>query len=124
MGQFYYANQLTVYIDSGLVKLAVALVLLRLATTRALRWLLITSMVVVVVWTIVMTIYASYLCAGTGSSSYAGSKTCNFVGYFRTTSNIVIDYFYALLPVYMFWDVKLRLTLKLSVMALLGLGIL
>ena len=88
------------------------------------RWLLIGSMVVVVVWTIVMTIYASYLCAGAGTSNYAGSETCNFVGYFRTTTNIVIDYFYALLPVYMLWNVKLRLTLKLSAMALLGLGVL
>ncbi|EFY93670.1 hypothetical protein J3458_015594 [Metarhizium acridum] len=121
--QFYFANQLVIYIDSGLIKLAVALVLMRIATTRAVRWLLIGSMGVVVVWTTVMTIYSSHLCAKAGTSNYAGSKTCNIVGYFRTTTNIVIDYFYALLPVYILWNVKMRLVLKLSVVFLLGLGI-
>ncbi|KAF5126404.1 hypothetical protein E5D57_011101 [Metarhizium anisopliae] len=122
--QFYFANQLVIYIDSGLIKLAVALVLMRIATTKAMRWLLIGSMGVVVVWTTVMTIYSSYLCAKAGTSNYAGSRTCNIVGYFRTTTNILIDYFYALLPIYILWNVKMRLLLKLSVVFLLGLGIL
>ncbi|KHO01889.1 uncharacterized protein MAM_00890 [Metarhizium album ARSEF 1941] len=121
--QFYFANQLTIYIDSGLVKLAVALVLMRIVNTKRMRWLLIGSMGVVVVWTTVMTIYSSYLCAKAGTSNYAGSKTCNFVGYFRTSTNIIIDYFYALLPVYILWNVKMRPILKLSVVFLLGLGI-
>ncbi|KID67770.1 uncharacterized protein G6M90_00g093670 [Metarhizium brunneum] len=121
--QFYFANQLVIYIDSGLIKLAVALVLMRIATTKAMRWLLIGSMGVVVVWTTVMTIYSSYLCAKAGTSNYAGSRTCNIVGYFRTTTNILIDYFYALLPIYILWNVKMRLLLKLSVVFLLGLGI-
>lgn len=121
---YYFANQLTIYISSGLVKLAVALVLLRLTSTKAQRWLLIGSMVVVVIWTVVMTVFASFLCAKAGSSNYAGSATCNFVGYFRTTTNIIIDYFYALLPIYILWNVKMSWRLKLSAIFLLGLGIL
>lgn len=117
-----FANQLTIYICAGLVKLAVACVLLRLVTTRGLRWILYSSMLVVVAWTVVMTIYASWLCASGGSSNFAGSTTCAYIGYFRTSTNIVIDYFYALLPVYILWNVQMSIKTKLSVLFLLGLG--
>ncbi|KAK8121113.1 hypothetical protein PG999_005233 [Apiospora kogelbergensis] len=120
--QFYYANQLAIYISSGLVKLAVALVLLRIARTKRMRWLLLASMVIVALWTIVMTLFSSWLCATKGSSNYAGSATCSSMGYFRTSTNIVIDYFYALLPVYMLWDVQMNFKMKASVLLLLGLG--
>ncbi|KAK8084908.1 hypothetical protein PG997_006179 [Apiospora hydei] len=120
--QFYYANQLTVYISSGLIKFAVALVLLRIARTKRMRWLLLGSMVVVAIWTIVMTLYSSWLCATKGSSNYAGSTTCSNVGYFRTSTNIIIDYFYAFLPIYMLWDVQMSFKMKASVLLLLGLG--
>lgn len=117
-----FANQLTIYICAGLVKLAVACILLRIVTKRALRWLLYFSIFLVIAWTIVMTLYASWLCASDGSSNYAGSKTCMYVGYFRTSTNIIIDYFYALLPVYILWNVQMSLKLKLSVLLLLGMG--
>lgn len=120
--QLLFANQLTIYICAGLVKLAVACILLRIVTKKGLRWLLYLSMVIVVAWTIVMTLYASWLCASGGSSNYAGSQTCAYVGYFRTSTNIIIDYFYALLPVYILWNVQMNLKLKLSVLLLLGLG--
>ncbi|KAL7621182.1 hypothetical protein AAE478_008499 [Parahypoxylon ruwenzoriense] len=120
--QFLFANQLTLYITSGVVKLAVALVLYRLASTRRLRWVLIVSMVVVTVWTIVMTLFASWPCAQSGSSNWAGSRTCTQVGYFRTITNIFIDYFYALLPIIMLRNVRMSTRLKVSVLLLLGLG--
>lgn len=119
--QLLFANQLTTYICAGLVKLAVACVLLRIVTTKGLRWLLYCSMLVVTAWTVVMAIYASWLCASGGSSNYAGSKTCAYIGYFRTSSNIVIDYFYALLLGYILWNVKMNFKVKLSVLLLLGL---
>lgn len=106
------------------MKIAVALVLIRLANTKGLRWALYISMVVVTLWTIIMTIFTSWLCASGGSSNYAGTKTCGAVGYFRTISNIFIDYFYALLPIYILWNVQISLKLKLTALFLLGLGIL
>ncbi|OTA95402.1 hypothetical protein M434DRAFT_28907 [Hypoxylon sp. CO27-5] len=120
--QFLFANQLSLYISAGLVKLAVALVLYRLASTKRLRWVLIGSMVIVTIWTIVMTLFASWPCAQSGSSNWAGSKACTEVGYFRTITNIFIDYFYALLPIYMLRKVHMNTRLKISVMLLLGLG--
>ncbi|KAI0894414.1 integral membrane protein [Annulohypoxylon nitens] len=120
--QFLFANQLALYISAGLVKLAVALVLYRLASTKQLRWVLIGSMTVVTIWTIVMTIFASWPCAQSGSSNWAGSKACTQVGYFRTVTNIMIDYFYALLPIYILRKVRMSTRLKISVILLLGLG--
>lgn len=92
-GKLLFDNQLVIYICAGLVKLGVAFVLLRLVTKRGLRILLYGSMVVVIAWTVIMTLYASYFCVQSGSSNWAGSKTCEAVGYFRTSSNILIDYF-------------------------------
>lgn len=120
--RFLFANQVTLYISAGLVKLAVALVLYRLASTKRLRWIIIGSMVVVTIWTIVMTLFASWPCAQSGSSNWAGSKACTQVGYFRTISNIFIDYFYALLPIYILRKTKMSTRLKVTVMLLLGLG--
>ncbi|XXH05757.1 hypothetical protein Hte_012193 [Hypoxylon texense] len=120
--QFLFGNQLSLYIGAGLVKIAVALVLYRIASTKRLRWLLIGSMVVVTLWTIIMTLFASWPCARSGASNWAGSKTCTQVGYFRTVTNIFIDYFYALLPVFMLRKVQMNTRIKASVMLLLGLG--
>ncbi|KAI1803785.1 hypothetical protein F4811DRAFT_318935 [Daldinia bambusicola] len=120
--QFLFANQLSLYISAGLVKIAVALVLYRLSSTKKLRWLLIGSMAVVTTWTIVMTIFASWPCASGGASNWAGSKACTQVGYFRTITNIFIDYFYALLPIYILRNVHMSTRLKISVLLLLGLG--
>ena len=122
--QYYFANQLCVYISSGLVKLAVALVLYRLASSKRLRWILLGSMVIVGIWTVIMTLFTSWLCAAKGTSNYAGSDTCRAIGYFRTISNIFIDYFYALLPVYILWNVQMSPRLKVTVLLLLGLGVL
>ncbi|KAF2970200.1 hypothetical protein GQX73_g3373 [Xylaria multiplex] len=120
---FTYGNQTTLYISAGLVKLAVALVLLRISVSRGVRWLLIGSMVVVGIWTIITVVFASGICATGGSSNWAGSLKCTQVGYFRTISNIFIDYFYALLPIYILRSSKMQTKLKLIAIFLLGLGI-
>ncbi|KUI59691.1 hypothetical protein VP1G_06871 [Cytospora mali] len=121
---FYFANQVTLYLSSGIVKLAVALVLYRLATNARLQVILTTSMAVVAIWTFVTTLFSSWLCASSGVSDYIGSSTCTAVGYFRTISNIFIDYFFALFPITMLWNARMSFRMKLSVCVLLGLGML
>lgn len=71
-----------------------------------------------------MTVFASGPCAQSGASNWAGSKACSQIGYFRTVSNIFIDWFYALLPIFMLWKVHMSIRIKISVMLLLGLGFL
>ncbi|KAI0458641.1 hypothetical protein F5B21DRAFT_458874 [Xylaria acuta] len=120
---FTYGNQTTLYISAGLVKLAVALVLLRIAVGKGIRILLMGSIVVVGIWTIITVVFASGICATGGSSNWAGSEKCTQVGYFRTASNIFIDYFYALLPIYILRGSQMKTRLKLVAIFLLGLGI-
>ncbi|KAI1121436.1 hypothetical protein F5Y10DRAFT_101354 [Nemania abortiva] len=120
---FTYGNQTTLYVSAGLVKLAVALVLLRIAVGKGIRYLLIGSIGVVGVWTVITVVFASGICATGGSSNWAGSERCTQVGYFRTISNIFIDYFYALLPIYILRGSQMKTKLKLIAIFLLGLGI-
>lgn len=121
--QFYWANQLVLYVSSGIVKIAVALVLYRLATTVRNQAILVTSICVVVVWTCITTIFSTDMCATTGAADYAGSAVCTGVGYFRMISNIFLDYFYALYPIPMLWRSTLSQRMKIIVCCLLGLGI-
>ncbi|KAI0141849.1 hypothetical protein GGR57DRAFT_519939 [Xylariaceae sp. FL1272] len=121
--QFTYANQTTLYISAGLVKIAVALVLFRLTPKKGFRRVIVGSVVIVAIWTIITVIFASWLCVRGGTSNWAGSETCTRVAYFRTISNIFIDYFYALLPIAILWNTKMKPKLKAIVVFLLGLGI-
>ncbi|KAI0384521.1 hypothetical protein F5Y04DRAFT_293359 [Hypomontagnella monticulosa] len=120
--RFLYANQVGLYISAGIVKMAVASVLYRLAVTRRVRYLLIGSMIVVVLWTVIMTFFASWPCAQNGVSNWAGSKACMQIGYVRTSTNIVIDYFYAILPIFMLRRLQMSLKTKIWVLLILGLG--
>ncbi|KAK2598686.1 hypothetical protein N8I77_012078 [Diaporthe amygdali] len=120
--KFLYANQLTLYITSGIVKLAVALVLYRVAVQKWMKTTLGFSMAVVVIWTFITTMYSSWLCVANGTTSYVSSSTCTSVGLFRTISNIFIDYFYAFFPILIIWNAKMNFRMKLSVCFLLGLG--
>ncbi|GAW12222.1 hypothetical protein ANO14919_015830 [Xylariales sp. No.14919] len=120
---FTYGYQTTLYVSAGLVKLAVALVLLRISISRGVRLLLIGSIVIVGIWTIITVVFASGICVTGGSSNWAGSVRCTQVAYFRTISNIFIDYFYALLPIYILRSSKMKTRLKLIAIFLLGLGI-
>lgn len=101
-----------------------ALVLYRLATNIRLRTILIGSMVIVFIWSLVTILFSSWLCISDGSTSYISSGTCQVVGYFRTISNIFIDYFFAFFPIFMLWNAKISFRMKLSVCILLGLGML
>ncbi|KAI3394015.1 hypothetical protein diail_3333, partial [Diaporthe ilicicola] len=84
---------------------------------------LIVSIVVVLIWTFVTTLFASWLCATNGTTSYVSNSTCTVVGQFRTISNIFIDFFYALMPILLIRKAKMNFQMKLSVCLLLGLGL-
>lgn len=113
------------YISSGIVKIAVALVLYRLAITVTTRIILAISIVIVVVWTVIVTVFASYICAAnpSGVTNFAGSPMCTEVGYFRMYSNIFMDLFFAVFPIPMVWKAGLTLRMRFIVCGLLGLGL-
>lgn len=115
-------NQYALYISSGLIKMAVALVLYRLADGLKAQVILVIAIIVMVLWTFITTIFAMGLCASTGSASYTGPAACAGIGYFRMISNIFIDYFFALFPIPMLWSATLSRRMKIIVCCLLGLG--
>lgn len=98
--------------------------LYRLAITTRNRIILGFSIGVAAVWTGVMLVFSSGICASnpSGVSNYVSSKMCSDVGYFRMTSNIFIDFFYALFPIVMLWNANLTKQMKRIVGGLLGLG--
>ncbi|POS81016.1 hypothetical protein DHEL01_v200589 [Diaporthe helianthi] len=120
---YLYANQLTLYLTSGIAKLGVALVLWRLAINKHYKIILAASIAVVLAWTFTTTLFSSWLCLSNGSTSYVSSSTCTTMGLFRTISNIFIDYFYALLPIPIVRNAKMNTQTKVSVCILLGLGL-
>lgn len=122
--KYLFANQLTLYLTSGVAKLAVALVLFRLAINKQFKVIIAASMVVVVVWTFSTTLFSSWLCITNGTTSYLSSSTCTAIGLFRTISNVFIDYFYAFLPIFIVKRAKMNTQMKISVCILLGLGFL
>lgn len=99
-----------------------ALVLFRLSINKRLKVIVAASMVVVAVWTFSTTLFSSWLCITNGTTSYLSSSTCTAIGLFRTISNVFIDYFYALLPIFIVKRAKMNWKMKLSVCILLGLG--
>ncbi|CAN8101567.1 unnamed protein product [Discula destructiva] len=122
MMKYYAANQYSLYISSGIIKIAVALVLYRLACGLKSQVILVMAIVVMVIWTFITTIFAMDLCASTGAASYTGDVACSDIGYFRMISNIFIDYFFALFPIPMLWAATLSRRMKVIVCCLLGLG--
>jgi hypothetical protein len=46
------------------------------------------------------------------------------VGYAFSAMDILFDWMFALLPVPMLWDIKMSLQIKLSLILVLGLGVL
>lgn len=119
-----YANQLTLYLTSGVAKLAVALVLFRLAINRHFKVIIAASMVVVILWTFATTLFSSWLCITNGTTSYVSSSTCTTIGLFRTISNVFIDYFFAILPIFIVKRANMNTQVKIGVCILLGLGLL
>lgn len=121
--QYYAANQYTLYISSGIIKIAVALVLYRLACGLRSQATLVISIIAVVIWTFITTLFAMDLCATSGAANYTGTHACTGIGYFRMISNVFVDYFFALYPIPMLWNATLSQRMKVIVCSLLSLGI-
>ncbi|KAF2085093.1 hypothetical protein K490DRAFT_47413 [Saccharata proteae CBS 121410] len=114
------------------IKLSIAYTLLRIASGQKLyRW----SMYFIIgLFTTMNVIAAIYIIAQCTPVSYAWDEStpgghCNDASiladvYYATTAvNIVTDWFCALLPVPLLWNVKLNRNAKISVGGILGLGV-
>ncbi|KAL6915619.1 hypothetical protein FSST1_007114 [Fusarium sambucinum] len=128
---FFTTAQIAYILTTGLSKLGVGLVLFRLAkgaNMRAVRIILIISMVVVTLWCLVTTLIFGLQCRplsvawGVGEGKCLSTSVLGTTGLALSGMDVTISWFYALLPVYMLYKTQLRLKIKIMIMVLLGLG--
>ncbi|KAM0413856.1 hypothetical protein ACHAPD_007098 [Fusarium lateritium] len=95
---------------------------------RAVRIILIITMVIVTLWRLVVALIFGLQCRPLSVAWGVGEGKCLSTSVLGTTvlalsgMDVTISWFYALLPVYMLYKTQLRLKLKIMIMVLLGLG--
>ncbi|KAJ4011146.1 hypothetical protein NW766_007784 [Fusarium irregulare] len=128
---FFTTSQIAYILTTGISKLGVGLVLLRLASgadMRTVRIILIMSMIIVTLWCLVTTLIFGLQCRplsvawGVGGGSCLSTSVLGTTGLALSGMDVTISWFYALLPIYMLYKTQLRLRLKIMIMVLLGLG--
>ncbi|KAK2671397.1 hypothetical protein RAB80_013819 [Fusarium oxysporum f. sp. vasinfectum] len=128
---FFTAAQIVYILTTGISKLAVGLVLFRLAngaSMKIVRRALAVSMIIVSLWCLVTALIFGLQCRPLSVAWGVGEGSCLSTAFLGTTGlalsgmDVTISWFYALLPIYMLYRTQLRLKLKIMVMVLLGLG--
>ena len=114
------------------VKLSIAVFLLRIAVSKVYKWILKVSMVVVTVLSLTIVFFNIFACnpvAFQWDPTIEGGVCVSYdvvisSAYAFSALSIVSDWFYALLPIPLIWNVKMNIQTKLSVYGILSLGIL
>ncbi|EXK80666.1 hypothetical protein FOQG_14803 [Fusarium oxysporum f. sp. raphani 54005] len=128
---FFTAAQIVYILTTGISKLAVGLVLFRLAngaSMKIVRRALAVSMIIVSLWCLVTALIFGLQCRPLSVAWGVGEGSCLSTAFLGTTGlalsgmDVTISWFYALFPIYMLYRTQLRLKLKIMVMVLLGLG--
>ncbi|KAL7628297.1 hypothetical protein AAE478_002497 [Parahypoxylon ruwenzoriense] len=125
---YFAVCQLTYFITSGLVKTGVALVLFRININKIIRNILIASMVIVAAISLALLFILSFQCIPLSVLWNAGTGPCipytiiPKASYAFSVVDIISNWFYSLIPIVMLWKVKLSPGVKISVMVLLGIG--
>lgn len=114
------------------IKLSVGVFLLRLACQTRYKVVIYISMAVVAIWSTALFFWDVFQCQPVAAQwDYTTPEyTCVTAeqvvnaAYALSVLNIITDWLYALLPVPMIWKVKMTSQAKVTVVAILGLGIL
>ncbi|KUI71670.1 hypothetical protein VM1G_07091 [Cytospora mali] len=128
--KYFLIVQLVYMITLYISKLSVGLVLYRIAETQKTvrKWLL-GSMILLTVWTAVSVLTIALQCRplaaawGEGTGTCVSGETISNTGYSFSSMDIATSWFYALLPIYLLKNVQLSTKLKVSVIIILGLGV-
>lgn len=112
------------------IKLSIAVFLLRIATKKRYIWTLKISMVIVMLWSIAIFLFNIFQCTPvqaqwdfTLTNFYCVPGT-NFVAaaYSISVMTVITDWMYAIMPIFMIWNVQMTTQKKLTVGFVLGLG--
>lgn len=110
------------------VKASIALLILRIVVTRRYTYIIITSMVLVALWSLAELLYTIFQCRPVqfqwDRTIEGGICNGNFVSAALAFSvmSIVSDWLYALLPIPVLWPLKINLQSKISIGLILSLG--
>ncbi|KAL4774859.1 hypothetical protein BDW60DRAFT_204795 [Aspergillus nidulans var. acristatus] len=134
LSQWIWWRSLIVVLGISLVKISVGLFLLRFtAQKKWLKWFIIGSVGFLVCFTIASLCTLIFQCvpvqAAWESELRAKESTKCFtlpvflgIGRFNASINIITDFLYATLPVFMFYNIQVNKRSKISLMCILGLG--
>ncbi|KKY31808.1 putative p-type atpase [Diaporthe ampelina] len=118
-----FAKYVVCFVISGTVKISVALVLYRLDSRPKVRTIILIDIITCTIWNVVTTLVLSLGCMRL--SPYVISDTvCENTLYSQESSYVIYDVFHVLLPIYILWNVQISKALKVSVVALFGVGLL
>lgn len=118
-----------------LIKMSIGIFLLRLASQRRYRYTLYAAISVVTVWSLALFFWNVFQCNPVQAQwdytilTADPSARCVSVdqvvsaAYALSAMTILSDWLFALLPIPMVWNVKMTLQAKLTVTAVLGVGI-
>lgn len=115
---------------SVVVKTGVALVLYRININKVIRNILIVAMVLVAVMTLVLGLLIAFQCRplstvwGKGTGSCFSFDTIIRTGIAFSVMDIVSNWLYSLMPIPMLYNIQMNNRVKVSLVVILGLGIL
>ncbi|KAF2688338.1 hypothetical protein K458DRAFT_384522 [Lentithecium fluviatile CBS 122367] len=129
--KFFVISTLEYVIIVFIAKVSVALVLYRIAATnKPIRRLLEVSVGCMAVWTLATSTIVGLQCRplsfawGEGTGTCMNPKILGNTGFSISAMDIISSFLYASLPVFLLRGVQLSLKMKISVIILLGLGVL
>ncbi|KAL4759657.1 uncharacterized protein BDW70DRAFT_169279 [Aspergillus foveolatus] len=115
LSQWIWWRSLIIVLGISLVKISVGLFLLRFtAHKKWLKWFIIGSVGFLAAWESELRVKESTKCFTL--PVFLG------IGRFNASINIITDFLYATLPVFMFYNVQVNKRSKISLMGILGLG--
>ncbi|KAI1269506.1 hypothetical protein F5Y18DRAFT_370316 [Xylariaceae sp. FL1019] len=128
--KFFVASTIAYVIVLFIAKVSVALVLYRIAVTnKPIRLLIMISIGILTVWTTVSTIIVALQCTPLSLAWGVGEGTClpayilANTGYSISAMDIASSFLYASIPIFLLRGVQLSTRVKISVIVLLGLGV-
>jgi hypothetical protein len=101
---------------------AVALVLYRISTKQTIRMILIWDMATCATWVIATSLITSLGCMPLSPWTFY-RDICYRTDVSRQVCYIVFDFFHALLPIAILWNVQISRLLKLSIVSLFLVGL-
>ncbi|TVY36574.1 hypothetical protein LOCC1_G006859 [Lachnellula occidentalis] len=131
--KYQYLCELCYVLDAVIIKLSIGFLLLRIIpeSAKVYRYILYVSMSIMSIWTIVIFFYVLFQCrpisytwdTRSGKGKCISAEQIAEASYSFSAMDIVFDWLFALLPVPMLWNVKMSIQVKVSLFAILGLGI-